>query len=491
MVNNILIVGGGSSGLITALILKKRLSCNIQMLIPKNIGILGVGEGSTDHFDTFRYHLNKSKNEILRKTGGTIKVGTMFDNWNIKHKRYLHHIHYEWQHKLGLDSRNFQYLMSMNKGYKFFTPKAYFNNKIEHELGETGDVRQFHFNTFKLNDFLIEEAKKLNIKIIDEEVVDVIIDHTGIKEIITNKGKKYKADFYIDSTGFKKVLISKLNFKWISYSKYLKVNSAIVFPNEKEECHNVWTHVRAMKYGWMFKIPVQGRTGNGYVFDDTYITKEQAQEELEKYYNKKINIAKHIKFDAGSLKDCWIKNCVAIGLSSSFMEPLEASAIGTTIQQSFLLMHCLKYYTETDIKMYNKTISNMMENIRDFVHLHYITDKKDSNFWKEYRQVPYSDNLKYYIDIWNNGKLLKQTDLEYTGKDNVYCLFKEDNFNLIAYFNGLINTKKLKQEYLSISKDLKKYWDINYINKLKNRNKKDYTNLITHKEYIKDINNVY
>jgi tryptophan halogenase len=490
MSKKILIAGGGSAGLITALILKKKIDCDIEMLIPKDIGIIGVGEGSTDHFDTFKHHINKTTEEILKKTGGTLKAGIMFKDWNNKNKKYLHHINETWQEKLGLDSRNFQYLMSSNKTYKYFTPRAYYKNKVEYKIGEAGNIRQFHFNTFKLNDFLTEEALKQKIKIIDEVILDVVVDDSGIKKIVT-KNKKYNADFYIDCTGFKKILISKLGAKWNSYSNNLKVNSAIVFPEEGDHDYDMWTTSQAMKYGWVFKIPVKGRTGNGYIFDDNYITKEQAHEELEKFYNKKINIAKHIKFDPGALDKCWIKNCVAIGLSANFVEPLEATSIGTSIQQSFLLMHYINNYTETDINIYNNTVNVIMNNIKDFIQLHYITDKKNSMFWKDIKHAPTSNVLNQYLKIWKEGKLLKRTDIEFNGNDNIYSLFKEDNFNLIAYFNGLINTKKLKQEYSMITKDLKKYWDINYIKGFKNRNKENYTDLISHKEYIKNINNVY
>ena len=168
--------------------------------------------------------------------------------------------------------------------------------------------------------------------------------------------KKYQSDFYIDCTGFKKLLISKLGAKWVSYKKYLPMNEAIAFATKDTKEYPPYTLANAMKAGWMWRIPTQGRWGNGYVFNNKYINAKEAQKECEKYLGHSIKVAKNIKFEAGVLDKVWIGNCVAIGLSSSFIEPLEASSIGISIQQSFLLMHLITNYYKNDIDLYNKKI---------------------------------------------------------------------------------------------------------------------------------------
>jgi tryptophan 6-halogenase len=486
--NNIIIVGGGTAGLVTALILKKRLDVRIKIIIPNNIGIIGVGEGSTEHFDEFRKHLNISQEEVLKKTFGTLKSGIMFEGWSDKHPTYLHHINSLWNFKLGLSTRNYEYLMINNKTSKDFVPEIYFNNQIDLDLKATGNLVQFHFNTFKLNEYLITLCKQNKIEIVNDEIKNVEVDVNGISNLI-GKNKIYKANFYIDSTGFKKVLISKLGAKWKSYSNYLKTNAAIAFPTEDQKEYNVWTLSKAMKYGWMWQIPTYGRTGNGYVFNKDYINKDQAVEEVETLLKRKIEVAKYIEYDPGALEKVWIKNCVAVGLSANFVEPLEASSIGTSIQQAFLLMQYLENYNEQSIKIYNNQVSTIMNNIKDFIQLHYINNKKDTDFWIDVNNTNPSDRLKEYLLIWKSGRLLKATDMENVGDYGLFNLFKEDNFNLIAYFNGLINTKLLKKTYNLINKNLSKYWFENHIkNGIVLRNNTDMLGKISHKKYIQNIN---
>jgi len=482
--NSITIVGGGTAGLITALILKKRLNVKIQAIVPSNIGIIGVGEGSTEHFDDFRQHMSLDVKDVLRETKGTLKSGIMFERWTDKHHWYLHHIHSMWNIKLGLSARNYEYLMINNKGASCFAPMTLFHNEVGLEPSDR--LIQYHFNTFKLNEYLTKLCKENHINIIDDEIVDVVLDSKGIKQL---KGKKktYKSSFYIDCTGFKKLLISKLGAKWQSYSKYLKTNSAIAFPTGDQKEYNIWTLAKAMKYGWMWQIPTYGRTGNGYVYSDQYTNKEEAKKEIEKLLGKEIEIAKHIKYDPGALDKPWIKNCVAVGLCANFVEPLEATSIGTTIQQAFLLMQYLENYNQQSINIYNKQVSTVMKNVRDFIQLHYINNKKTTNFWKDVNKVEPSDTLKQYMHIWKSGRLLKSTDMEAVGHYNLFTLFKEDNFNLIAYFNGLIDTKLLRNSYNIVDKKLKRYWLENRIEGDMLWRNTDRTRKMSHKKYIQGI----
>ena len=485
-VNSLTIVGGGTAGFITALTLKKRLPISITMVIPSRIGIIGVGEGSTEHFQDFREHLGIPAETFLKETCGTLKSGIMFKDWNSDHPLYLHHIQSQWQQMLGLSHRNYEYLMSSKRESIAFVPKCFFENKLEPDLGTTGDLVQYHFNTFKLNEYLTKLAKEAGIKIVDDEITKVNID----KKITSIKGKKqkYKSDFYIDCTGFRKILIGQLGAKWVSYSPWLKTNSAIAFPTEDQDEYNIWTLSKAMKAGWMWQIPTYGRTGNGYVFDKNYISKDEAVKEVEELLGRKIQVAKHIEYDPGRLDKVWIENCVAVGLSANFVEPLEATSIGTTIQQSFLLMQYLEDYTSTSINTYNKHIEIIMNNIKDFIQLHYITDKDDSPFWKDVKKVKPSKTLQQMLDVWKQGKLLKSTDLELIGSYSWFSLFKEANFNLIAYFNNLIDLKKLKENYEYINKKLDDYWfEKNIENGIILRNKTELIRKMSHKEYIKNL----
>ena len=137
----------------------------------------------------------------------------------------------------------------------------------------------------------------------------------------------------------------------------------------------------------MWRIPTQGRWGNGYVFDNTYINADEAKKECEKVLGVKIKVNRNIKFDPGSLDKPWIGNCLAVGLSASFVEPIESSSIGSTVSQVFLAMHYMTHCNQEDIDFYNDKYQKIMENIRDFVVLHYLVDKKTSRFWKELKNL--------------------------------------------------------------------------------------------------------
>jgi tryptophan halogenase len=304
---------------------------------------------------------------------------------------------------------------------------------------------QFHFNTYKLNDFLIDVAKHKGINIIEDEILDVNFDEHG--NISSLKGEKYDYDhdFYIDATGFKRLLIGQMGAKWRSFSRYLKMKSAITFQTADEDNYNLWTLSRAMDYGWLFRIPVWGRYGNGYIFDSDYITADQAKLEAERYFGKNLDIGKQFNFDPGMLDRVWIKNCCAVGISGSFVEPLEATSIGTTIQQSFLLMHRLINYNDKVIEQYNKSFTDILENIRDFIVLHYITRKNNTNFWRDAAGIELPDSLNNNLETWRR-KLPIREDFNQLSD---YIMFYEANFILVLEGLDLFDRSAIKKEYES------------------------------------------
>lgn len=441
----ILIVGGGTAGLIAALIIKNKFSkLDVHIVKSDDIGIVGVGEGSTEQWREFMSFCNISLKELLTETDATFKYGIMFEGWT--KKPYFHNIGGPIGNiKAGQYLSGYAYSIINNLDPKKYTNGHCFINKIIPDA----PPNQFHFNTFKLNAFLLQKCLKADIKIFTDEITKV---HTHKNNItyLTGKKKKYKYDFYIDSTGFKKLLMSKLNCKWKSYKEYLPMNEAIAFPTADTEEYTPYTLSKAMSAGWMWRIPTQGRWGNGYVFNNKYLNAHQAQKECEKYLGFKVKVAKNIKFEAGTIDKAWMGNCVAIGLSSSFIEPLEASSIGTSIQQAFLLIHFLINYRQTDIDLYNERFTEIVENTRDFVILHYMIKKKDSKFWKKLKlKVP--KTLQNNLNKWKHRLPIQE---DFAGG---YKLFNAPNFTLLLKELGLVDRKLIKKEYEMASKDLKDY----------------------------------
>ena len=437
------IVGGGTSGLVTALILKCRFS-NIQIDIIKSdkIGIIGVGEGSTEHWREFMNFCNISLKELLTETGATFKYGVMFEGWT--KKKYFHNVtDYFLKMRYGQYLGGYAYTIKEQLDPQSYTSAHCFESKIN----SIDLPNQYHFDTFKLNKFLLKKCKNKGINIINDDIIEVDINKNKIDKI-KSKTKTYQYDLYIDSTGFKKLLISKLGAKWVSYKKYLPLNEAIAFQTPDTSEYNPYTLAKAMKAGWMWRIPTQGRWGNGYVFDNKYINAEEAKKECEDYLKIKINIGKNIKFEAGTLDKVWIGNCMATGLSSSFIEPMEASSIGCTIQQAFILMHCLPNY-ELNINFYNQKFKEIIENIRDFVVLHYVVKINNSEFWK--RKVNLPSSLEQNLKKWAHR--LPITEDFHTK----YSLFQEQNFAIILKELGLVNKDLISKEFNSLSDDLQEH----------------------------------
>jgi tryptophan halogenase len=484
---NILIVGGGTAGYVSALILKKRFGDNINLTLVKSdkIGIIGVGEGSTEHWSEFMRYVGIDYKEIIKECDATLKLGIMFKNWSTDD--YFHSIDFLNKIKFSQTLTGYQKLISENCKQQDLNNVIYWNNKVPVDCLNNNycPSAQFHFNTFKLNNFLNKKCIQNNINIEEDEINEVSFKENG--EIKNVKGIKniYEYDFYLDCTGFKKFLITKLGGEWNSYKNYLKMKEAIAFPTEDTEEYNTFTNAIAMDYGWMFQIPTYGRQGNGYIFDSDYINVEKAKEEVEKKLNKKINIAKHIKFDPGALKKVWIKNCVAVGLSANFVEPLEATSIGTTIQQIFLLNHYLLDYDEVQIQEYNSKINSIMDNIKDFLVLHYLTKKQNTNFWKDLNNIVLPDSLKQNMLKWKNRLPIDEDFYCYNTK---YILFGAENFTHILYGLNFLNTKKLKDNLNFLNKDYLNFLNVeinDYINK-KNENKE---HILGHKQYLNIIRN--
>ena len=486
MINSITIVGGGTAGFVSALILQKTFGDKIKIRVVRStkIGIIGVGEGSTEHWADFLNYIDVEHKEVIKKCDATIKCGIMFRNWTSKD--YIHNVSEPYDKRYSQQRLAYTKLMAEGRSIFEMVHPEMLVNKVHKKHAEnfTSPVNQYHFNTNKLNEFLTNLSIERNIDVIDDEIKDVILNENGEVDYLVGEKDNYDSDFYIDSTGFKRVIMSKLGAKWKSYEEYLKLNTAIVFPTDDKTNYNTYTTATAMKYGWRFNIPVFGRHGNGYIFDGNYITADEAKKEVEEELGHEINVAKEIKFTPGALEKSWIKNCYAVGLSANFVEPLEATSIGTSISQAYLLANYLINYDENTIEFVNKQVNSIMDNIRDFVFLHYLTDRDDTKFWQDVKKIEMPNSLKEKMDLWKN-RLPYAEDFS---NQSDYCLFWDRNFTLVMYGLGLINRDSLK---LILEKSNKNFLnnvnDIIEVEEDKLNLALQNNELITHKEYLKAI----
>lgn len=462
----IAVVGGGTAGFVAALILKTSFpQYKVDVIRSTKIGTIGVGEGSTEHWTAFMDYVGIQAGNLVKEVDATFKTGIMFEDWS--ETPYLQNVHdpFVGEH-LGMPMM-YAKLIGENVDPRDLTGDYLWKNEtpfgkfIEERPNDTG-VSQYHFNTAKLNDYLTKFAINKGCSVTDDEIIDIHLNDLGeVDKLVGNKGT-YDYDFYIDCTGFAKLLISKLGAKWNSYSKYLKMKEAIVFPTEYTNAIDprgdeipIWTLAKAMNAGWMFRIPVYGRKGNGYIFDSDFITAEEAQKEAEAYLGHGVEVAKHIKFDPGALDKPWIKNVCAIGLSASFVEPLEASSIGTSINQSFLLAQRIVNYNEATIDRYNEEVGAIMDNIRDFIALHYISNRRDTPFWQAVSTVPLPESLEKNLAMWKDRMPVADDLTNKTKK----VLFNEYNFAIVMHGLGLFNNDKILNQYNTLPEQVRDYVD--------------------------------
>jgi len=480
----IAIVGGGTAGFVSALILKTSFpQYQIDVIRSSKIGTIGVGEGSTEHWTAFMDYVGIQAGQLVKYTDATFKTGIMFEDWS--EKPYLQNVHDPFVGEHLDMPMMYAKMIGENVDPRELTGEYLWRNEtpfgkfIEERPNDTG-VSQYHFNTHKLNDFLTNYSIEKGIQVIDDEIVAV--NFPGGKKITSLKGEQgdYHYDFYVDCTGFKRLLIDKLGAEWKSYSKYLKMKEAIVFPTEYTDALDprgneipIWTLAKAMSSGWMFRIPVYTRKGNGYIFDSDFISAEEAQQEVEQYLGHGVEVAKHIKFDPGALDRPWISNVCAIGLSASFVEPLEASSIGTSINQSFLLAQRLVNYNEATIDRYNKEVGAIMDNIRDFIALHYITPRRDTPFWKAVAEMPLPESLKSNLEMWKDRMPIADDLTNSTKK----ILFNEYNFAIVLHGLGLFDTQKIAEQYNTLHTEVQDYVN----NRLREKVEFDQIKSIPHK----------
>lgn len=510
--DKITIVGGGTSGWLTALYVRQLFpESNIVLVKSTDVGILGAGEGSVPMLPTILSALKIDENELLSEVKGTFKSGISFENWKGDGEKYIHGfdsieaglnvntITTKNPISIGLPSTNSPYyllnLIHQNKpweGHESSTTICYnnkspffmFNGKVKQSVGYS-----YHFDARLMADYLEKIGLKRGIKVLDTKIKDFVTNESGdVIQCITEDDIKIDTDFIFDCSGFHRLIIGKLyKTNWISYEKYLKVNSAIPFflEQSKEEI-TPYTHAVAMKYGWMWKIPLQHRYGCGYIFDKNYISSEDAKKEVEEMLGHEITVPRVLEFSAGRYEKVWVNNCISIGLSAGFTEPIEATSVWLQlIQLTALNRNMLLNKEEFLVNEYNDRISYVNDEILSFLYFHYINERKDTPFWSDYlKTTEIPESLKGRLSAWKH-RLINESD-----KNNKYGynLFSTQSWLTVQHGNGILDKDMLDKEVstmnlnqkintfnINLQKNIKTVLDnsishIDYLNKIKKNN---------------------
>jgi tryptophan halogenase len=417
----IVIVGGGTAGWLAACYLAKfnhsSDSLNeITVIESSKIPIIGAGEGSTGIFTKIMRNQfaswGMSEKEFLYETESTLKLGINFKDWNGIGTQFYSPIqpsetamtsvdtHVLVSHILG------NYYDSSPSGYLMANGYSTYSNS-----GSTVYGHAYHFDAHKVGQYFKKYALKNGVNVIDTEVKSLQRNSlTGELESVQTTIGKIEGDIWIDCSGFSRVLIGPMGGGWKSYEEYLKVNAAIPFIEKFKdgEVPNLETLSQAMNNGWMWKIPTQQRYGCGYVYSDNHTTYDKAVDELMQKFGNKVEPLRNIKFDCGRVETPWVKNVVAIGLSQGFVEPLEATSIHATIVQlDFLSTNSLNFACnksdivfESNIKRYNEFVNRFFDDIKDLIQIHYMTEREDTEFWKNYKyEIPKTENVQAILDV--------------------------------------------------------------------------------------------
>lgn len=441
---SIVIAGSGTAGLLASLILRRAFpDLPITIVSSSKIGIIGVGEGSTEHWRSFMELCDIPLERMIVDTAATHKYGIRFEDWSTHTPDYFHSIS-------GSDDI---FAFGVHATYVgFFEQEKLLTNQtssiglIRNKISRQNlhnSTNQYHFDTFKLNEFLTSLAFNRRIRFVDAEIstVKTNSDTGDIESLVLDDGTEIPGDFFFDATGFNRVLMNSIgSADWESYSKYLLCDSAIAFPTESDPSGQIrgYTRAMAMDSGWMWEIPTQERRGNGYVFSSQFCDEEQAVHQASKKSGYAIEKNRHFKFDAGYLKNCWVKNCCAIGLASSFVEPLEATSIGSTIQQIKQIVPYVAAYQPGNTasqKHFNKSFSTLMRNILTMIRLHYYSDRVDTPFWRAMADMPINPELEELLELWK-----ERPPTRYDIPNNNGEMFMSPHLAHVAQGQGVITT---------------------------------------------------
>lgn len=440
----IVIAGSGTAGLVTALTIKNYFqSYEVVVVSSSAKGIIGVGEGSTEHWRHFQDAIGIDVHEMIKHADITHKYGIRYENWTNHTPDYFHSVG-----GTGISAGTFWggYAHALENDW-LLTNTFSWRGLVENKIIDSGDkthfgTNQYHFDTFKLNTFLTNIAKERKVHFIDADITGIGVDESGfIQHIKVSSPHEYvDGDFFIDATGFHREILSKISDNnFISYRKYLPCDSAIAFPTDPDPSGQIrpYTRARALKNGWMWEIPTQKRRGNGYVFSSDFCTPDEAVKEASEIHGFQVEPAKILNFKSGYFDTTWKNNCVAVGLAAGFVEPLEATSISTTIQQARLICSYLPTFSRQrtyGIKEYHRVMHSIMENILCMIALHYVSDRDDTEMWKEQQNAERPPLLQHLLELWN-ARCPEYHDIPSTG----FELFGAAHLWHVAQGQGVLN----------------------------------------------------
>ncbi|WP_422011760.1 tryptophan halogenase family protein [Roseateles sp.] len=429
-VRSVVVVGGGTAGWMSAAAFAKALGGSVQIRLVESdeIGIIGVGEASIPNLTEFNRALGVDEDEFLRATQGSFKLGIEFVDWGAVGARYIHGFGRIGQPEDTVPFHQF-WLRMAQQGKARPLGEYSINTAAPREarfmrarpdmpgspLAEIAHA--YHFDASLYARFLRGYAEQRGVRRTEGKVAGVEQHENGhIAALRMDSGERIAGDFFIDCTGMRALLIGQtLKAGYEDWSHWLPCDRAIAVPCERVDPLLPMTRSTAHAAGWQWRIPLQHRTGNGHVYSSRFMEPQEAEAILMAGLDGRPTAApRHLSFRTGRSGRFWIANCVAVGLSSGFLEPLESTSIHLI---HMAIARILEFFPNagfdaTDIEEYNALTREEFDNVRDFLVLHYkLTRRDDSPFWKYCRGMEIPERLARKMALFaSNGRVYRRSD---------------------------------------------------------------------------------
>ena len=444
----IVILGGGTAGWMAAnLFVKKWASgiATITLVESPDIGIIGVGEGSTPSLKKFFDFIEVAEVEWMPRCNATYKTNIRFSGWSpasgvssyshpfiskldmFSQQAFITNCH---TRRLNIDvhTQPDDFFINALLARQYKSPLTPPNFPFSMQYG-------YHFDSHLLGEFLAEVAKGRGVCHRQEKILQACLNSSGdISSLMTDRDELIEGDYFIDCSGFSSVLMQKtLGVNFRCFKDNLFNDRAVVMPTPISEQIPVETHAQALSNGWVWKIPLRNRFGNGYVYSSDFISSKDAETEFRNYLGKDAGAqeCRHLKMRVGQLESHWVNNCIGVGLAQGFIEPLEATAL-------HLVQYCLELFIEKfeagnftlqNRGEFNRCIAERFERVRDYIVAHYkLNTREDSDYWRANRNnMKLSESLLHLLDVWYRRQNLseeiqRQQISSHFGSESWHCL---------------------------------------------------------------------
>jgi len=395
MINRVVVLGGGSAGFMAAITLKVKIpALAVTVLRSKDIGIIGVGEGTTPNVPKHLFgYLDIDPGEFHRITQPSWKLGIRFLWGKRRFFDYTFGRQTDWKYHALPKNNGFYCDDSFEYADIYSSLMSHDRAFVRKPNGDPLITRDFgyHIENEKFVTFLEGKAARVGIQVVDDTVAEVRQDEHGIRGLQLESGGLLEGDLYVDCSGFRSVLLGQaLNEPYVNFGSTLFCDRALAGGWDRtDEPVKPYTTAETMDAGWCWQIEHPDRIIRGYVYSSAYISEEDAEREF-RTKNPKITKARLLKFPSGRYRDSWVKNVVAIGNASGFVEPLEATSLHVICDESRFLTQILqdsdREPTRTLKESYNKLVAKEWDEIRQFLAVHYrYNDRLDTPFWRACR----------------------------------------------------------------------------------------------------------